>query len=71
MCRIAVSQEQPPIRNPIHGLERGNVAYWHTADVQRLPGLGPLTGALPTFGIECRFTVAFPTQRQAVLKVAV
>jgi hypothetical protein len=30
------------------------VAYWHKADVQRLPGLGPLTGALPTFGAECR-----------------
>ncbi len=27
-----------------------NVAYWHKADVQRLPGSSPLTGALPTFG---------------------
>jgi hypothetical protein len=32
----------------------GYVGYWHIADVQRLPGLGPLTGALPTFGAECR-----------------
>ena len=48
-----------------------DVASWHEADVQRLPGLGPLTGALPTFGAECRFNIAFPTQRQAVPKVAV
>ena len=41
------------------------------ADVQRPLELGPLTAALPTFGAQCRFTVAFPTQRQAVLKVAV
>ena len=27
------------------------VGLWHIADVQRLPGLGPLTGALPTFGV--------------------
>jgi hypothetical protein len=46
-----------------------NVGCWHKADVQRLPGLGPLTGALPTFGAECLFTAAFQTQRQAVLKV--
>ena len=32
-----------------------NVAFWHIADVQRLTDLGPLTGALPTFGAECRF----------------
>ncbi len=47
------------------------VAYWHIADVQRLTDLGPLTGALPTFGAECRFIGAFQTFRQAVLKVAV
>ena len=38
------------------------VALWHTADVQRLPGSRPLTGALPTFGAECRLrarTLAF------------
>ncbi len=27
-----------------------NVRSWHETDVQRLPGLGLLTGALPTFG---------------------
>jgi hypothetical protein len=37
------------------------VASWHEADVQRLPGSGPLTGALPTFGAECRFIGAFQT----------
>ncbi len=30
--------------------KRRHVASWHIADVQRLPGSGPLTGALPTFG---------------------
>ncbi len=24
------------------------VSYWHIADARRRPGLGPLTGALPT-----------------------
>ncbi len=38
-----------------------NVGSWHKADVQPLAVLGPLTGALPTFGAECRFTVAFQT----------
>ncbi len=33
-----------------------DVGSWHEADVQRLPGSGPLTAALPTFGAECRFT---------------
>ena len=47
-----------------------NVRSWHIADVQRPLELGPLTAALPTFGAQCRFTGAFPTQRQAVLKVA-
>jgi hypothetical protein len=37
-----------------------NVAFWHEADVQQLPGLGPLTGALPTFGAECRLTATYP-----------
>ena len=32
----------------------GYVALWHTTDVQRLPVLGPLSAALPTFGPECR-----------------
>ncbi len=45
------------------------VAFWHTTDVQRLPVLGPLSGALPTFGAECLVTGAFQTLRQAVLKV--
>ncbi len=47
------------------------VGSWHKADVQPLAVLGPLTGALPTFGAECRFIGAFQTFRQAVLKVAV
>jgi len=52
----------------------GNSSYvglWHTADVQRLPALGPLTGALPKFEAQCRLTAAFQTLRHAVLKVAV
>jgi hypothetical protein len=32
-----------------------NVRSWHEADLRRLPDSGPLTGALPTFGAECRF----------------
>jgi len=33
------------------GVERLlNGSSWHKADVQRLTGSGPLTGALPTFG---------------------
>ncbi len=32
-----------------------NVGCWHEADLRRLPDSGPLTGALPTFGAECRF----------------
>ncbi len=46
-----------------------NVGCWHEADVQRLTDLGPFTGALPTFGPECRLIAAFQTLRQAVLKV--
>jgi hypothetical protein len=42
-----------PSRNAV------NVAYWHIADLQRPLGLGPFTGALPTFGPECRFIGAF------------
>jgi hypothetical protein len=38
-----------PSRNAV------NVAFWHEADLRRLPDSGPLTGALPTFGAECRF----------------
>ncbi len=38
-----------------------NVAFWHETDVQRLPGLGPLTAALPTLRAECRFTAALQT----------
>ena len=36
-------------------LESSYVGLWHEADVRRLPDSGPLTGALPTFGAECRF----------------
>ncbi len=46
-----------------------NVAFWHIADVRWLPGLGPLTGALPTFGAECRVIGAFQTLRRGVVKV--
>jgi hypothetical protein len=35
-----------------------NVVFWHEADVRPLAGLGLLTGALPTFARECRFTAA-------------
>ncbi len=44
-----------------------NVAYWHKGDVQRLPVLGPLTGALPTFGAECRFIGTFQTWRRGLV----
>jgi hypothetical protein len=46
-----------------------NVSLWHDADVQRLPGSGLLTGALPTLGAECRFTSAFQTLRWHAAKV--
>jgi hypothetical protein len=49
--------------------EAAYVGLWHKADVQRLPGLGPLTGALPTFGAECRVTVAFQMFRWHAAKV--
>ena len=55
-------------------LRRGK---WNWSGLRRaidpgdLRGLGPLTGALPIFGAECRFTAAFRTQGQAVSKVAV
>ncbi len=52
-------------------LSSGDVVFWHTADVQRLPGLRPLTSALPTFGPECRFIGAFQTWPRGVPKVAV
>ncbi len=32
---------------------RGYVRVWHEADVRPLAGLGLLTGALPTFGVQC------------------
>ncbi len=44
-----------------------NVGKWHEADIQRLPGSRPLTGALPTFRPECRFTVAFQTRFSGTL----
>jgi hypothetical protein len=46
-------------------LKRGYVVLWHIADVQRLPGSGLLTGALPTIGAECRFTAGNQTQFRA------
>ena len=52
-------------------LNASYVGSWHKTDAQRLTDSGRLTGALPTFGAECRFTVVFQTQFQAVSKVAV
>ncbi len=48
-----------------------NVRLWHKADAPPRPRLGPLIRRLPTFGVQCRLTAAFQTQRQAVSKVAV
>ena len=42
-------------------LYSGYVAFWHIADLQRQPGLGPLTGALPTFGAEGLLSGRNPT----------
>ncbi len=52
-------------------LPNTNVSVWHKAYVQPGAFEGTETAALPKFGAECRFTVAFQTQRQALLKVAV
>ena len=38
-----------------------NVVFWHKGDVQSLAVLGPLTGALPTFGVQCRLIFRIPT----------
>ena len=38
-----------------------NVSLWHEADVRRLPESSPLTGALPTFGVQCRLIFRIPT----------
>ncbi len=38
-----------------------NDRVWHETDVQRLPGSDPFPGALPTFGVQCPLTAAFPT----------
>jgi hypothetical protein len=49
-----------------------NVGSWHEADVQRLPGSGPLTDALPTFGVQCLLTATWfmtrwrPSAEQAI-----
>ena len=48
-----------------------NDRLWHETDVQSPMVSCPFTGALPTFGAQCRLTAAFQTQRQAVPKVAV
>ncbi len=50
-------------------MQNPDVRSWHIADVQRLPSSSPLTGALPAFGAECRFTVAFQTLRWHAAKV--
>ncbi len=34
-----------------------NVGCWHKADLQRARLVGPLTGSLPTFGVQCRLPV--------------
>ncbi len=48
-----------------------SVGLWHKAEVRGCYILGPVNTALPTFRPECRFTVAFQTQLQAVPKVVV
>ncbi len=50
-------------------MQNPDVGLWHKADVQPLAVLGPLTGALPTFGAECRFIGALQKRRRPVLKV--
>jgi hypothetical protein len=45
------------------------VRKWHKADLRRLPGSCPFTGALPTFGVQCRLTAAFQTLRWHAAKV--
>ena len=62
--RIALEDSQP-------GAGWLKVVFWHNPDLQRPLELGPIMATLPTFGAECRFTVVFQTQFQAVPKVAV
>ena len=38
-----------------------NVGKWHKGEVRRPPQLGQFTGALPTFGRECRLTAGNKT----------
>ena len=64
-----MTDRDPDTRYQARSVE--DVGYWHIADLQRALGLGPFTGALPTFGPECRLIAAFQTQRQMVPKVAV
>jgi hypothetical protein len=47
------------------------VASWHNVRAQLGAFEGTETASLPTLDNECRFTVAFQTQRQAVSKVVV
>ncbi len=54
--RSPFRERQAKHKGKIYVAEEGSyVALWHIADVQRLTDLGPLTGALPTFGAERRF----------------
>ncbi len=46
-----------------------NDCLWHEADLRLAAPQGPITGALPTFGAECRVTVAFQTFRWHAAKV--
>jgi hypothetical protein len=64
----ATGSEIQGFANPTVAALTPNVASWHEADVQRLPGSGLLTGALPTFGPECRLIAAFQTWRRGVSK---
>jgi hypothetical protein len=45
------------------------VGCWHTVAVRCPPWLGLPTAALPTFGAECRVTVAFQTFHWHAAKV--
>ncbi len=46
------------------------VGFWHEADVQPLAVLGPLTGALPTFGAECQLLAPQPATGKSMLSQA-
>jgi hypothetical protein len=47
----------------------GYVVLWHYSDAPRLLPVGLQSGALPTLGIEGRFSAALQTWRREVAKV--